>query len=470
MPRFPWICLPLTLLLSPGIPLPSRADNTGANASSPASFEQTLPDGMKIICHQETATPLVSLQVFVKVGAAQEDPNRPGVGNFVARTLLASTSNHVPESLQEQIGNLGGNVTATWQPDYTQVSALTVKDQFRDAVSLLSDVLENADFDSGVVESTRQDILTDISSTDASVFQSDYNGIRQSLYAGSPYTLPPSGTADSVKRITPADLQRFFNRYYVPKNFVVVVVGNVDPQTAARDIVADFEDFPTQGRGSGRSSDNAPAPLPYPATDLPPVHNAIPDLAEVGVMVGYRVPSISEPDYPTVLVVNALLGGMKTSRLWTNLREKQGLAYELGSVVDTQIASADLTAYAFAAPTRTDPITKKEVPAVGFIKEQILKQIAGLQADPPTEADLLRAKHYLVGSYKIRHERLEDRATLLGLAALESPDGTQFDTDYAHYINTVTLADVQRVIAKYFVHPAVSVVEPNTGHGDVVYE
>lgn len=469
MSRFSWICLAMVFLMSAGAISACQAADAPSSTSAAAMYDTTLPNGMKVICRQETATPLVALQVFIKVGQAQENPIRPGVSNFVAQTLLASTSNMVPESLQEQIGNLGGNVSTSWQPDYTQLSVLTVKDQFRDAVSLVADVLQNADFDSDVVESTRQDILQSIGTNDSSPFQIDYNGIRQSLYANSQYALPPSGTAQSVKRISRADLQAFFNRYYVPKNFVIIVDGNVSPDVAAKDIVADFEDFPTRGRGSSRP-EATPPPLPFPTTAPAAVHTPVPNLAEVGVMIGYRVPTISDPAYPTVLVANALLGGMKTSRLFTNLREKQGLSYELGSLVNTQIAGADVTAYAFAAPTRIDPTTKKQELSVGFIKDQMMKQITGLRADPPTEADLIRAKHFLIGSYKIRHERLEDRATLLGIAALEAPEGTKFDTDYAHYINSVTSADIQRLLAKYFVHPAVSVVEPDTDQSGIVFD
>ena len=459
--------LHVAVLLTFPLWLGSASETCAAATPPPASFEQTLPNGMRIICRQETATPLVALQVFVKTGAASEDPARPGLGSFVARTLLSSTSNHVPEVIQQEIGDLGGNVSATWQPDYTLVSALTVKDQYRDAVSLIADVLQNADFDPEAVENTRQEISTDIGSTGASIFQQDYSGIRQSLYAGTSYALPPSGTLDGLQRLTRPDLQRFFNRYYVPRNFLFVVVGDIDPQVAARDIIADLEDFPNQGRGSSRPS-LPPSPLPFPTTDFAPVRSAVPDLAEVGVMVGYRVPSVGDPDYPAVLVANALLGGMKTSRLFTELREKQGLSYELGSIVNAQALAGDLTTYAFAAPTRTDPVTKKTVSAVGFIKQQILRQVASFQTVPPTEAELARAKHYLVGSYAIRHERLEDRAALLGLAALEFPQGTRFDTDYARYIDAVTVADVQRVAAKYFVYPAVSVVEPDTQNAVVM--
>ena len=92
----------------------------------------------------------------------------------------------------------------------------------------------------------------------------------------------------------------------------------------------------------------------------------------------------------------------------------------------------------------------------------MLAQFESLKTTPPTPADLSRAQHFLIGSYNLRHERIEDRATLLGTAELSARDGYKLDTDYAKYINAVTAADVQRVAAKYFVHPVVSTVEPDT--------
>ena len=71
----------------------------------------------------------------------------------------------------------------------------------------------------------------------------------------------------------------------------------------------------------------------------------------------------------------------------------------------------------------------------------------------------------MIGAYRLKHERLEDRASLLGIAELSSRDGYKLDTDYARYINAVTIADVQRVAAKYFVHPVISTVEPDAKSG-----
>ena len=457
-----WASAFILCLLTPAL---RAADAPGA------PVETTLPNGMRIICRRDASSPLVALQVFVRAGAAQEDPDKPGVGNFVARTLFGGgLTDEIPETLAGEIGDLGGNVTAAWQPDWTQISVLTLSDKFTDAAFLVTNVLKKAGFDKDVVESTRDDILSDVDNTSASVFQTAYEGVRQTAYGGSHYTLPPLGTVSSVKRISQADLLDYYNRFYVPRNFVFVVVGNIDPAAAAAKINEDMVDFPTKDRGPRHADLAAPAPLPALAADPAPVHVAQPDLAEVAVLVGYRVPPVSSPDYPAVEVANALLGGMKTSRLFTELREKQGLSYELGSTLSAQAVGGDVTAYVLAAPTRTDPTTKKPVSAVGLIKDQILTQVSALQAAPPTAAALVRAQHFLIGTQKIRHERLEDRATLLGTAAIQSPLGVRYDTEYGRAIRAVTADDVLRVAKQYFVHPIVSVVEPDTGSGSVLNE
>lgn len=436
--------------------LPHAGQGQAAPPAAPVST--TLPNGMRIVCRREN-TPLVAVDVFVRTGVAQETVANAGLSDFVARTLLASTKDTTPEMMQQYIGDLGGNVSTVWQPEWTQINALTVPDQFKSAMLFLTDVLKYADFDSDVVEDTRQQIYSDLDSRDADLFQTAYTGLRHVLYPGSGYGLPAEGTIESVRHLTRADLLAFYNRYYVPQDMVIVVEGNVDPQEAIATITGDTDDFPADR--VGRRSDLRPPPPPLPVQDPAPVRSYQPDLAEEVVMVGYRVPPASAADYPALLVANALLGGMKTSRLFSNLREKQSLAYELGSVLSQSIVAGDLVGYVFAPPTRTDPVTKKTEPTLALVKSQLLAQFDSLKTTPPTPTELTRAQHFLIGSYKIKHERIEDRAFYLGFAEM-ARGNTELDTGYADLINKVTAADVQRVANAYFVHPATSTIEPNS--------
>ena len=430
----------------------ARADGAGA------PIKTTLPNGLRVLIQPEPATPLVAIQVFVRAGAAQETAATAGLGGFVAHTLLASTTDNTPETMTSSINALGGNVSATWHTDWTQVAALTVQDKFSDAVFLLADALKNADFDAGATEDSRLQILSELDNRDADQFGIAYGNLQKSLYAGTSYARPEGGTAANVSRFTRADLQRYYTHYYLPQNVVVVVVGNVTADHALREVTNDLGDWNRPGRAAIPFMD----PLPPLTQDLPPVRVYQPDLDQQIVVAGFRAAPVSDPDYPALLVVNALLGGMKSGRLFTQLREKEGLAYDLGSLYTPRLGGGDLAAYVYGAPTKTDPVTKKDYSTIGLTKAALLKQIASLQTTPPTPAELARAQHYLIGSYRLRHERLEDRASLLGIAELSSRDGYKLDTNYAQYVNAVTVADVQRVAAKYLVHPVISTVEPDT--------
>ena len=449
MPNYalPAAALLLALMLS----------RTEADPNTPV--KTTLPNGLRIICKQETSTPLIAIDVFVQAGAPQETDSTNGVGSFVAHALFDSTRDNTPESMTSAINALGGSVSAAWHPDWTQISALTVRDRYEDAVSLLADTLQNADFDPAALEETRTQVLSELDSRDADPFQTAYSGLQKKLYAGTSYARPEGGTAETVSRLTRADLLGYYSRYYVPRNIVVVVVGNIKPEDAAKAIADDLADFPRPSPAASGFRDALP-PL---SVDIPAIHTYQPDLTQNCVVVGCRAAPMASADYFPLLVLNALFGGMKSGRLFTTLREQQGLAYDLGSVYDPHLAAAALAGYVFGAPTKTDPVTKKEIPTVGLIKNGILAQMKSLQTTPPTLAELSRAQHYLIGSYALRHERLEDRAALLGAAELSAPDGYKLDTDYNKSINAVTAADVQHVANKYLVHPVTSTVEPGAG-------
>lgn len=423
-----------------------------------------LPSGMRIDVLPEPSTPLVAVDILVKVGSGQEGPETAGIGTFVARTLLASTSSRPSDTIQEEIADLGGNVTVTRQPDWTEISGLTIPDKFNDLISLMTDVIKNATFDPDVVEMQRKAILGDIDSGEASVFDRSYNNLRSDLFDGTGYDLPSNGTARTITRMTREQLLRYYYEYFIPKNMIFSVVGDVQPQDAIGSITADLEDYDPQIRGSRRPLPEQ-VPLPILTSDPPPVHAFVADLAEVCVMAGYRAPSMSSPDYPALQVLNALLGGMKTSRMFTELREKQGLAYELGSFYSPELYSGDLTAFVFAVPSHVDPVTKKEVGSMATIRDQMLAEIETFKTTPPTEAELTRAKHYLIGSYKIKHERIEDRASLLGISELTASQGIDMDQNYAQYISAVNVDDVVRVAKKYLVHPVISYTEPDPSNG-----
>ncbi|BDI32133.1 peptidase M16 [Capsulimonas corticalis] len=438
----------------------------GTAAPSSKLYRTTLPNGMKVVVRQESGAPLVAVDVFITVGSGMETAQNAGIGSFVARALLASTVARSSETITGEIADLGGSVDVSRQPDWTRISALAVSDRYSVMMSLITDVLKNATFDPDIVEQRRADMLSDINDSDAGLFTVTYNGVRSRLFANSGYALPAVGTVRSIQRITRRQLQQYYLRYYIPQNMTVSIVGNIKPEDAVSEIARDMADYEPGVRGARR----VPAPLvelPSLAGDPAPFHATMSDLTQNCVMAGFRAPSMSNPDYFALQVANALLGGMKTSRMFTNLREKQGLAYDLGSFYSPQLYSGDLTAYIFTAASAPSATPPKGNP-VADVQKLLLDQITDLQTKPATDAEISRAKHYLIGTQKIKHERIEDRAELLGLAEISSNDTGNLDEAFTDRINAVTAADVQRVANKYFMHPAIAIVEPDSKNDGVV--
>lgn len=442
-------------------------------ADPPQPLDTVLPCGIRVIAQQEPSTQLVAINVFIRVGAAQETSDDAGIGNFVASTLLAGTTNQDEDTMAMQIGLLGDDVTAVWQPDMTQIKALTLASQFDDASYMISDVLKNADFTDEAVENERHDLLTKIQDQSDDLFQEADDNLRLAVYDGTPYARPTLGTPDTIRHLTARDLRAFFTRYYTPDRIVIAVVGNVDPNTVVNSFGENLADFPRRAPPGGAfSPDDTIAAQVRPLAKPITIKRYRSDITAGYIMVGFPAPGAGAADYPAMMLANALLGGMKTSLLFVNLREKKQYGYEVGSLYGNQIGESDCTGYILSAPTHANA-AGKQVADFGDVRDALLAQFRAMAANPPSDADLTRAKRFLIGSYLIDHERLEQRAYYLGFSeiALQPLGGYRFDTHFADIIDAVTPADIQRVCQKYFSgNPAVSMLLPGSPDAGVLTE
>ena len=429
-----------------------------AQAGSPV--KTTLHDGVRIICKQESSSSLVAITVFVQAGSAEENLPDAGIGSMVADALLTGTTNQNSDTISTSIGNVGGNVKAIWEPDVTQVRALILPSQFADAAYLLSDVLKNADFPDASVENSRQDMLSRIQQRTDDVFDSTDDRLRGSLYSGTAYALPQIGTIQSVKKLTREDLVTYFHRYYRPDTILISVVGNIDPKLVASTFAGDLSDFVRPA-----TSHVAPLVVPDPSISAQPlvIKSYRGDVTADLMMAGYLAPGIGTPDYPAMVVANAMLGGMKTGLMFKNLRTKKKFGYELASTYATQIGVSDETGYILYAPTTAGAGQSGGADQTPDVKDALIEQFKLLYGAPPSDVDLARAKKFVIGSYLLAHERIEDRSYYLGYSEIACKDfgGYQFDANYADVINAVTAADVVRVCKKYFSgQPVISLLLP----------
>ncbi len=416
-----------------------------AHAEARPVTRLTLPNGIRLVVQSEPESPLVAVDAFVGTADAPEDAFRPGLANCVAHTLLSATTNEPEDVLGASVGNLGGDVGVTWDRNFTQLRALALAQQYGDAIYLLSDALKNSVFTDAAVRQSRDGLLQELQSGSDDIYQQTYNQLRAGLYARTPIDPDSIGDADAIKGIKTADVKAFYDKYYTADNIVVSVVvgGNIDPQQVIATLTGDLSDFPRATARRGGTAPPAAVPLAAPKT----VKSYRGDLTAGYVMIGYLAPGAGEPDYPAMLLINALLGGMKTSLLFTNLREKQGLGYQTSSSYGEDVGVTDLTGYILSSSVKSSAISH----TAQADTTALVSQVKLLCAAPPSAQMLARAKRFVIGSYLTRHERLMDRAYWLGFSevALRETGGSGFDTDFEASVNAVTTADIQRVAQRY---------------------
>jgi zinc protease len=155
------------------------------------------------------------------------------------------------------------------------------------------------------------------------------------------------------------------------------------------------------------------------------------------LMVGYLAPGVTRENYPVYATLDAIVGGGKRGRLFTNIREKHSLGYQLGSFYQPLLQQSHLVGYVVTPPYRRNPRTEQPESVVDLAKTQLLQQLRDLAATGPTDQELARARSYVVGRYALRGERTRDQAKWLAWNVAMNL-GADFDQYFSTQVGAVT--------------------------------
>ncbi len=281
-----------------------------------------------------------------------------------------------------------------------------------------------------------------------------FENLTESLYPTHPYGAVGKRLEDAIPQITRNELIQYYREQMEPDNLVIAVVGNVDSKTTQLRMTALLNALKNK---TADAASKAPENFP----DVPPlkqnesVEAQKPEQAATWISYGWLAPGIStNRDYITLKVINALLGQGLSSRLFVDLREKQGLAYHVSSLYPSNLKNGSFVMYIGTAPQNQEKVI------TGFNE-----QIKRLQADPVTKDELDTVKSKLIGAFALAHESNANQAFYLGLYETLGV-GYMFDKHYPELIEQVTPEDIQRVARLYFNQPkVVSIVAPKTVRG-----
>lgn len=401
-----------------------------AHAAGPLAERQILPNGAVLLVAERPAIPIVVLRVSVPAGSVHDPANALGLANLTAALITRGTARRSGPELDRAIEFVGGSLEAGAGRDGASVTLSVLKKDLALGLDLLADVLLQPIFPPDELARKVADIQAALRRSEQSPETVAGRALGALIFPGHPYGRRSAGTIESVGKLTREQVVEFYRLHYRPDGASIVAVGDVT--------VAEIRQALMQRLSGWSAPPPSLPPVPKPApTTRAETRTIKRDLSQTTVLLGR--PSIRQdnPDYFPLAVATSVLGGSSTSRLYTRVREERGLAYSVYSTVQPGRYGAS---YLVSLQTRTDSVAL----AVQLVREEM----ARMGREPIAEAELERAKSYLIGSFPLRLDTSGKLAGFLG-AVEENGLGLDYPDRYKERIARVTAADVRRVAAKY---------------------
>jgi zinc protease len=384
------------------------------------------PGGIEAWLVRQTSVPLVALD-FAMIGGANEDPaDKAGLAHLVASTIDEGAGDLDAKAYHQRLEDNAIELSFSANRDHFRGSLRTLSANRELAFDTLRLSLTAPRFDDDAVERIRTQILADLRRATTSPGDIANDVWWRTAFAGHPYGRPVHGTLESVPRIGIADLKAYTQRVFARSTLKIAVVGDIDAASAGLLIDKAFGALPEK-------PELAPVPAAVPqglgrrlVVDL--------DVPQAVIMFGGEGVARNDPDFFAAYLVNHILGGgAMSSRLYTEVREKRGLAYGVSTGL-VPLAHAELITGSTA--TRAD----RTADTLDIIDHEI----RGLAETGPTEQELAKTKSFLTGSYGLYFDTSSKIAAQLVQIQLDNL-GIDYIDKRNDLINAVTPADAQRV-------------------------
>ncbi len=389
----------------------------------------TLANGVRVITEAMPHVRSVSVGIWVGAGSRRETPEQNGITHFIEHMLFKGTTSRSAEDIARSVDALGGNLDAFTAKELVCFNTKVLDQHLSIAFDVLADLVLHPMFREEDIEKEKGVILEEIKMEADSPDYLVHEIFSSNFWKDHPLGKPILGTPQHVKRFDHAMLQAYYDAVYEPSNFVVTAAGHLTHDGLVELVKQHFESL---GPASPAAAD------PVPSTHARIALRNKKSLEQVHLCLG--VPSYPLPHHEryACYVLNTLLGGGMSSRLFQNIRERQGLAYAVFSELNPYRDTGCLSIYAGTS-----------VESAGKVVESITNEFRQLKQEPVVDEELRRAKDHLKGSLMLGLESTASRMS--NLARQEMYFGKFFTMDeLLESIESVTAADVQRIAQTFF--------------------
>lgn len=412
-----------------------------AVAAQPGAVSRTrLPNGLTVLVRENPTAPVVAVSLAMRMGTRWETQETAGISNFLQLLVVRGTTSRSGIQIVEDAERLGGRIDAAGDVDWSQIEATALSRHWIALLELVADVTLRPSLPSGLIEGVRQFLLRQIRNRAEQPYPVAFDTLMQSLFGQQGYAWNPLGRRESMERIGREALLSHYRRHYVPAGMVLAVSG----QVRAPAVIAEVERlFGVMPAGSPAAAPEIRPPRAAASREVREVPGA-----QAQILMGALAPPLTHPDYPAVKVLGALLGGGMASRFFSELRDKQALAYATGALYPSLVDRGYFVAQMGTAPENLERA-----------EAALRKELDRIRAEPPTAEELRVAKAYLLGNFAMDRRTNARQAWYLATFELAGV-GYQFLDRYITAARAVTPADVQRVAQTYLGTVRVSIARP----------
>ena len=393
---------------------------------------ETLRNGLRVVlvpCEAES----VAVGLFIASGSRHESAKTAGISHFIEHMLFKGTPTRRPVDITRAIEGRGGNFNACTSEESTCYFAHLPCEYLGEAVDILSDMYLRATIPADEFVREKQVVIEEIKMYADEPDSVAMENLQRNLFPRSTLGAPVAGTPASLAPMKPSDLKRYIRSHYRADNTVAVIVGAFDEAKAPKLVEAAFGSLRRQSASIG--IDRALTGRPVATVSVSK------DIAQAQLALGYRTFGICDRRKYAATVMDAVLGRGMSSRLFQEVREKRGLSYDIASRMQFFQDAGMFTVTAGLDAGKA----KKTL-------ETVDKELRRICEKPVSAAELRRTKEFLVGNFRLSHEKVTSKMffygqTMLSFGRLVSPQ------EQVEGIRAVTPADI-RAVARAVFRPA----------------
>lgn len=420
---------------SKNIPVANKIQNLGTAeliSESNGTQKYHLSDGATMLYTPNSSNDIIAISIYAKGGQLLD--KIAGTANLTAATMVKGTKNYTSLELSQVLEDNGIKIVPSVGADAFSITVLTTKDEYDKTMELLNEVVNNAIFDDYEIEKVKSDKLSAIKTNKDVPIKQAIEEYRDMIYKNTPYSISSKVLEKNIQNIKKSDIIEYYNKIFNPKNIVISINGNIDKDKTIQDLNKIFEP-----KADSQTFDYQIYDSKIPRITAPRTNTIKMPTETAWILLGWQTDGVlSEKDYATLQVIDSILGTGMSSRLFKELREQEGLAYQLGTGYSPNVLRGSFMMY-----IGTNPATLEKS------KQGLFSEIEKLKTEYVGDKELKDAKEKLIGNYVIGLETNLDKASNTGWYEA-STRGYEFKEKYVDLINSVTDADIIEVANKYF--------------------